>query len=309
MKKYIILTAIFFMSYMSSSIANQINIIDNANNLFKVDKKFHLPISSGNWTQVRNNTWQGWGLSQKVYGIGKVNNNEIEEIVEVYVGNLAGKWDHWINRWINDEIFKNKYDGCYERPEYYLVEFYRKGITYNCLVIRHIDIFKLLQNPDSPHGKAASASYNYWLKNNPDVIVPATMLYSYHGYFSRPVSGKWYEIRHLINPKIIGAPKNNSNSEEGSEYHRNNISNFPKHKKSMEDWISISSKQHKIFEELVGSKSYHKLHLSKYITSYKINDDKNNNDLVKELQNLNNLFESGALSKEEFEKAKKKILD
>ena len=35
MKKYIILTAIFFMSFMSSSIANQINIIDNANNLFE----------------------------------------------------------------------------------------------------------------------------------------------------------------------------------------------------------------------------------------------------------------------------------
>ena len=76
------------MSFMSSSIANQINIIDNANNLFKVDKKFHLPISSGNWTQVRNNTWQGWGLSQKVYGIGKVNNNEIEDDGQYMMKNL-----------------------------------------------------------------------------------------------------------------------------------------------------------------------------------------------------------------------------
>jgi len=35
MKKYIILTAICFMTYMSSSIANQINVIDDVNNLFE----------------------------------------------------------------------------------------------------------------------------------------------------------------------------------------------------------------------------------------------------------------------------------
>ena len=74
---------------MSSSVANQMNLIDNANNLFKVSKKFNLPISSGNWTQVRNNTWQGWGLTQKVYGIGKVNNNEIEEISKKLLSNTV----------------------------------------------------------------------------------------------------------------------------------------------------------------------------------------------------------------------------
>ena len=47
-------------------------------------------------------------------------------------------------------------------------------------------------------------------------------------------------------------------------------------------------------------------------TETKSNDDlttKSNDDLTQQLKNLNELYKSGALTKEEFEKAKKKLLD
>ena len=40
-----------------------------------------------------------------------------------------------------------------------------------------------------------------------------------------------------------------------------------------------------------------------------VNELSNNDQIVNELKKLNDLFESGALTQEEFEKAKKKILD
>ncbi len=309
MKKLAYIITFFFFCNVNTLTADN-NTIDNINGLFKANKNFHFPITDGQWEQVRSGYWQGWGLRQKITGIVRIENNELMELMEVYEGNLAGKWDHWINGWINDTIFKNKYDGCYERPEYYLVEFYRRGATYNCLVVRHMDVFKELQDPDSPHGKAAAAAYNNWLKNNPDVIIPGTMLESNHGYFSRLAGGIWYDFRHFINPKMIDAPINNSHSEDGSEYHRNNINNFPEHRKSMEKWISISSEKHKIFEDLVNAKSKHKLNLDNYIVKYEKNKKNNiNNNMIEDLKNLNELYKSGALTKEEFEKAKKKLLN
>jgi len=308
MKKLAYIITFFFCNISTLTADN--NMIDNINNLLKINNKFQLPINNGQWERIRIGYWNGWGLRQKIIGIGRIENNELMEMIEVYEGNLAGKWDHWINGWITDTIFKNKYDGCYERPEYYLVEFYRRGATYNCLVVRHMDVFKELQNPDGPHGRAAAAAYNNWLKNNPDVIIPGTMLESNHGYFSRPVGGIWYDFRHFINPKMIDAPINNSHSEEGSEYHRNNINNFPEHRKSMEKWISISSEYHKIFENLVNAKSKHKLNLDNYIVKYEKNKKNNiNNNMIEDLKNLNELYKSGALTKEEFEKAKKKLLN
>ena len=37
--------------------------------------------------------------------------------------------------------------------------------------------------------------------------------------------------------------------------------------------------------------------------------NENNNDVVKQLKDLNELYEAGVLSKEEFEKVKKKLLN
>ena len=77
----------------------------------------------------------------------------------------------------------------------------------------------------------------------------------------------------------------------------------------MEKWVSISSKRHKEFERMAKTKNKHKLDLAKYIIE---NDEvikTNESNLAKDLKILNELYKSGSLTKEEFEKAKKKILN
>ena len=56
-------------------------------------------------------------------------------------------------------------------------------------------------------------------------------------------------------------------------------------------------------EEIV-SNSFDKIE-----TIEKISNSTKNNSLIKQLKELNNLFKAGVLTKEEFEKAKKKILN
>ena len=58
---------------------------------------------------------------------------------------------------------------------------------------------------------------------------------------------------------------------------------------------------------MVKAKKKHKLDLDKYIDStVSINTD---NLITDQLKKLNDLYKSGVLTKEEFEKAKKKILN
>ena len=122
------------------------------------------------------------------------------------------------------------------------------------------------------------------------------------------VGGRWYQIVRFINPELINAPKSNFFTEETSEYHKHNISQFPDHSETMNRWISNSSKFHKEFETMTSAKNRHKLSLDKYILDSKT-EVKSEDPIIDQLNKLNDLFKSGALTKEEFEKAKKKILN
>tara|TARA_B100001029_G_C14815067_1_gene314467 strand:- start:141 stop:668 length:528 start_codon:yes stop_codon:yes gene_type:complete len=173
--------------------------------------------------------------------------------------------------------------------------------------IRHIDVNKVLNYPDSPDGKAAASAYNFWIKSN-SLTYPKVMLSSYHTYFSRMAGAKWYEVSYSIHPKLLNAPESNFFTEETSEYHKSNISKFPEHEETMKKWISISSRFHKNFENMSNAKSHHKLELSKYFIETEI-EAKSDDSITDQLKQLNELFKSGALTEEEFEKAKKKILN
>ena len=136
----------------------------------------------------------------------------------------------------NSPFFKDKHDGCYERPEYFLLKLYRKGSTFNCMIVRHMDVTKELNSPDGPQGKAAASAYNYWIKKK-SLNYPKIMLESHHTYFSRLTGGTWHTVKRFINPKLLNAPQSKFFSEETSEYHKLNISQFPDHQQTMSKWI------------------------------------------------------------------------
>jgi hypothetical protein len=276
-------------------------------NNFIYDKKIKISLKGDNWEVIRKNFSLDYGIKQQIVGIGRIENNEIMEIIEVYEGDLAGRWISDVDPIIIEMVFHDQHDGCYERPEYYLLELYRKGSTYNCMVVSHMDVTKELNYPDSPHGKAAASAYNFWIKQK-SLSYPKIMFSTYHGYFSRLAGGTWYEIRHHMNPKILDAPKAKFFSEETSEYHKINISQYPKHKVTMNKWIAVSSEFHKNFEDMVKARSNHKLNLDQYYMEIKRSENIQN-ELTDQLQKLNELYKAGVLTKEEFTKAKKKILN
>ena len=228
-------------------------------------------------------------------------------MIEVYKGDLSGLYIDSINQAIIEILFKDKNDGCYERPEYYLLELYRKGSSHNCMIVRHMDVTKELNYPDSSDAKGAAAAYNQWIREK-SLTFPKIMFESQHSYFSRLAGGNWIQLRHFINPKLINAPKSKFFSEETSEYHKINISQYPEHQKAMNKWIAISSEFHKNFEDMVNAKNNHKLNLDQYYMEIK-KIKKMSNKMTDQLNQLNELYKAGVLTKEEFAKAKKKILN
>ena len=69
----------------------------------------------------------------------------------------------------------------------------------------------------------------------------------------------------------------------------------------------LISQFRKDFEEMVKAKKRHRLDLDRYINNTA--SIKTNNLITDQLKKLNDLYKSGVLTKEEFEKAKKKILN
>jgi hypothetical protein len=77
----------------------------------------------------------------------------------------------------------------------------------------------------------------------------------------------------------------------------------------MKRWTSISSQRHINFENSIKALKRHRLNLND-LSPKEINTNKDqSNDVVEQLQKLNDLFKSGILTKEEFDKAKKKLLN
>ena len=293
----------------SISYADLFRIGQKINNELKITRHFKIPLSSGDWEVVRRQTMSAWGIKQRIIGIVKLKNNEIVEMIEVYDGELRGKRISDIDQAINEIVFKNKYDGCYDRPEYYHLELFRKGRVHNCLIVRHWDTEKELYRPDDPEYKGVARLYRNWISEN-SITFPKISLTSEHSYFSRHSGGNWYRVIYVMNPKLLSAPKNKYYGEENSEYHKFNIENYPNHKKIMNKWMSISSKRHIEFENYNKAKKTHKLNLNQFILDFdNVKKSRNDENITEQIIELNKLYKEGILTKEEFEKAKKKILN
>ena len=266
-----------------------------------------LKLSKGDWHVVDRYQETIYGFTFRCYTVVKEENKIYLEGLAICRSNLSGKEQGAINNALIGIVFNDPYDGCYKRSEYYVTEVYRRGNTHNCLVVRHIDTYKEMYDPDDPSSRGGNR-FNMWVEKN-SIEVPKITLASYHSYFSRLSRGFWYQVGYEINPKLLNSPELKFFTEESSEFHPSNINKYKEHKKIMEEWVSLSSKKHQWLEkEFYKAKKNHLLHLDKYI----LNDNlslTNDDDISSQLKSLNDLFKSGALTKEEFEKAKKKILN
>ena len=137
------------------------------------------------------------------------------------------------------------------------------------------------------------------------------MLYFGAAYYAPVVRDTYYSWGHSIDPEFFGASKNKFFSEEESEYHPYNINRFTDKKKFMNDWIITGAKFHKSMELILKAKEHHKLDFSEYNIG-EINETKkitSGSNLTEDIKALKQLYDDGVLTKEEFTKAKEKLLN
>jgi hypothetical protein len=276
---------------------------------FKLNRNLIFKLPQGEWRFVEKYADSFKGLTVGSIDLVLLEGNQIKGAFAVSEINTGGWRMGLINQLIYSFVFQNRYDGCYERSEYYLVKVNRQGTAINCLLIRHNDWQRELYQPDDPEEKTSMAIWKHFIKSN-NIKIPSITLSSEHLFFAPALSNKYLSIMYVANPELYGATKNKFTTEETSEYHRANINQYPDKKKFMEDWVKIAAKRHKIFEKMVKAKSRYKLDLSEYVKGEIIEETKTTSpSLTEELIELNKLYEEGILTKEEFEKAKKKLLN
>ena len=268
-------------------------------------RKITLP--PGKWETVER-----WGWSEGFWDGGEVS---LVQLLDNYITasfsfgeiDFKGRYQGYIAPLIEEILYHDEHDGCYERPEYTLMKRFKKGKVHNCIIVAHMDVEKELHRPDDADSKWTSAILRKWIREK-NMKVPKIMLGLVGYYYAPVVRDTFYAWTYSIDPEFFGASKNKFFSEERSEYHPYNINNFPDKKKFMNDWIITSKKFHQLMELNLKAKKHHKLDFSEYNLE-EITKTTSDSNLTEDIKALKQLYDEGLLTKEEFEKAKKKILN
>jgi len=275
--------------------------------VWKGGVRINLP--SGRWTMLGRWGWAVSAVHASGVTLALLDGNFLKGLVDLGHVDSGGKWISHVNDWLQSVYIVNKTDGCYERSEYYLVKHYKSGAAFNCLVIRHFDLKKEIYSPDEDAYKGSTPGwFKVWIRKN-EIELPKVMLGSEHVFYAPSVRNKVLMLNYFINPELYGASKTEFGTEETSEYHRANIDRYPDKKKFMKKWVKLSAKRHKSFEEDVGAQKRHKLNLRDLGVGGTTSTKATNSGIGSELKELHKLYLEGALTKEEFEKAKKKLLN
>tara|TARA_Y100001970_G_scaffold20767_1_gene23441 strand:+ start:387 stop:1313 length:927 start_codon:yes stop_codon:yes gene_type:complete len=308
MKKILFNFIIILLFLSSSSFAAGYKVGAKVSGSFQATKSLKIDLPPGEWTVAQRTSDEFYGLRFYDYIIVRMEKGKIVEAISAGEIHTAGVYEGHLNVEILKIFFKGKYDGCYERPEYFYLNFYKKGSTFNCFRVGHANFKKEINDPEDPELRNAYSQLKKFIRDK-SLKLPRIALWSNHHYFSRLVKGKIYVVSYVIDPSILGAPKISYFTEENSEYHKNRITEYPEHEKIMQNWLSISAERHSEFEKIVKAKERHLLNLNDLASLGKNSNDNKSINIAEQLKKLDDLYKSGVLSKDDFEKAKKKILN
>ena len=262
--------------------------------------KFNLP--KGEWVYYSKEPFNLQNFSLSCINFINIQNKIINGSFTSCFITSGGKWRQALGAELRNEWQNNKYDNCNLRPEYFYVKAIFKGASSNCFISRHFDPNKELYFPDDPSG--TSGGLKKYIKDN-SLILPKIMLGFQSVYYSNKRDKAISTILE-INPESYGTKETLFETEESSEYHRTHINNYLLKKKFFEEWTKKMSIEHSFLEDQLEATNDFKLDFSDINASI-INE--NSTGLINDLNKLIELYKSGVLNTEEFEKAKKKILN
>jgi len=157
---------------------------------------------------------------------------------------------------------------------------------------------------------------DYRLSNK--LIVPNIMVYSHYEYAK---NSKLYGVQYYYNPELDGVPKPKNLEWDTNEFNINKVMNYPKHEAFLKKYISISANLVDRFNQLNKVKGGLTLNPEENFTQASINVEKagtkkvkkstdaNKGDIVSQIKGLKELLDAGAITQDEFDKAKKKLLN
>ncbi|MDA8726873.1 SHOCT domain-containing protein [Candidatus Pelagibacter bacterium] len=192
-----------------------------------------------------------------------------------------------------------------DRTNVYFIKIKKANNRHACWMVNHIrsDI---------------SANRGFWKKvrdyelsnklKNPDIFV-----FSDHNYAK---GSKLYNSMYFYNPELDGIPKPKSLQWDTNEFHLQKVMNYPKHEAFLKKYISVSASLVDRFNQLNKVKGNLTLDASTLITQASINvgsgettKEAPKGNIVEQIKQLKELMDAGAITKEEFEKAKKQLLN
>jgi len=273
-------------------------------------KGISYKLPEGDWEVANKYDWHIMGIAGDGVTLVLIENNTIKSLMEFGSVTTSGKRQSLVSQILDRAYFNGPTDGCYEKSEYYLVKIWREGMAANCLRIRHIDLKKEMNNPDykvDADGYSEpyySAGFKNFIKKR-KLTIPKILISSQHGYMSPSHGGRTQVVYLDRNPEFLNVGETLIGDENNSEYHKANLTKYPKKKKLIDEIIQQSFVYHRNFEEKLKVKDHQRLDLGINENKQKENQNKS---IVSELQKLNDLFKSGVITKQEFEAAKKKLL-
>ena len=315
----IFLIIIIILNFNINVYAKVYKIDDIIEKTFVLNKKSKFQLPMGEWKLAEKIVRDVSGVKVKKFTLVRLKKNYLLESITIFEWNPLGlidsRYRNYVDNIFQSAMMNDRPNSCNDRSEYSVLKFYAKGLTHNCYWTGHTDLNKKIFEAeifyianDVPDARTFNGQYKRWLKKN-KIILPNVGLYSEHSYFSRANRGIWIGLTHIIDPKILNAPENKFVSELTSEYHRSNIQRYPEFKQIMENWISISANNHKNFENSVKALKRHKLELDNLYLTREVLEEEESIEFINNLNKLNDMYKSGVLTKDEFEKAKKKLLN
>ena len=195
-----------------------------------------------------------------------------------------------------------------KRTNVYFIKQYKGNKSYACWMVNHY-------RSDIPANKGFWAKVReYEIANNlknPNILVGSKYEYS--------KGSKVWGSAYFYNPELDGVPKPKSLEWDTNEFHKQRVMNYPKHEKFLKKYISVSAKFVDEFNKTLKIRGNLRLNPQENFSGAIINTEKTGNkslsksaekkDIVKELKALKDLLDAGALTQEEFEIAKSKVLN
>jgi len=309
----IFLIILFFSLSKDVLLANDFNSLKGEKifNKFEINKKMKLPIP-GKWEVIdKYSDYVGWGIKVEGITFAEIEDNTPIKFFEIARATGLSKWQAYLTSIIEGATFNSKEGGCRKRQHYNYLKVYKRGNAHNCLIVTMLDVQRELNPSDYDPDRVFNLGIRKWVEKN-EINLPKIYLQYESSFFSMSVRDEWYVMLYAETPENFANYKPKFTSRDTTEFHPDKIVNFPEAKKIMEKWTKKSARLHKDFEIFQNAKKSQKLDLSEYIASKEKKKKKkiefSSDNIAEELIKINELYKSGALTKEEFEKAKKRVL-